>query len=454
MTISETQEKVSEKKPIVAIVGRPNVGKSTLFNRILGWNKSIVEDIPGVTRDRLYGDAEWGGIKFTVVDTGGLDPATDDFYLSLIKKQVETAIDEADVIVFVLDGKTGVMPQDTEVLEALRKIDKPVVYAVNKIDHESHEVRALEFHSIGIEDFINVSAGQGRNLDELLDAVVERLPMGEIEIEPDDEEGTIRVAVVGKPNVGKSTLINKILGEDRLLTSPLPGTTRDAVDTLVQRDGRRYIFIDTAGMRRKPKVTFSVEQYSVLRTIKSIERADVAVFMLDAQDGPTHQDGHLAEMIRKKNKGCVILLNKWDLVPQEVAETPGIEDIARGGLKEVDFASVLLVSALTGRRVDKLFGAIDAAYKNYASKIPTRVLNDLLKEILRHNPPPVFKGSVIKFYYITQPMTKPPTFVVFTNRINGIPENYKRFLENKFREEFKLDGTPLKFIFRESRHKV
>lgn len=442
-----------KEKTLVAIVGRPNVGKSTLFNRLIGWQKSIVEDVPGVTRDRIYGDVEWDGVNFTVVDTGGLDPGTEDFYLSLIKNQVTVAIEEADLILFLLDGSTGVMPQDNEVLNLLRKTEKPILYVVNKIDHENHEIRALDFHSFGIDNFYTLSAIQGRKIDELLDSIVENLPQAKLQVEDEPDGSEIRVAVVGKPNVGKSTLINQILGEDRLLTSPLPGTTRDAVDTLVEKDGKRYIFIDTAGIRRKSKITFSVEQYSVLRAIKTIERADVVLVMLDGQEGPTHQDARLAELVHDRGRACVIILNKWDLVPKEVAETSGIEDIVIDRLKEIDFAQVVLISALTGKRVNKIFDYIDNAYENFISKIPTKKLNLFLEKILKINPPPLFQGNVMKFYYITQPMTKPPTFVIFTNAIKGVPESYKRFIENKLRDEFELDGTPIKLIFRARRHK-
>lgn len=439
-----------KRKPIVAIVGRPNVGKSTLFNRIIGWQKAIVEDIPGVTRDRNYGDVEWGGTEFTVVDTGGLDTKSEDLHLTLVKDQVRLAIEEADLIIFLLDAQTGVMPQDVEALEILRKTSKPILYAINKVDHEKHELRSFDFHALGIDNFINISAVHGINVYDLLDTVVEHLPAAQIGLE-DREESIINVAVIGKPNVGKSTLINKILGEERLLTSPVPGTTRDTIDTFVERDGKKYVFIDTAGIRRKSKITFSVEKYSVLRAIKAIEKSDIVLFMVDSQEGPTHQDARLGELIKERNRGCVILLNKWDLVPQEIAETPNIDDMVRERLKALDFAPVITISALTGKRVNKIFDYIDIAYGNFTRRIATKPLNNLLESVLKTNPPPSYKGVSIKFYYISQPMTKPPTFVVFTNYVKGIPENYKRFLENKFRSELELEGTPIKFIFRAKR---
>ncbi|HEX3035169.1 MAG TPA: ribosome biogenesis GTPase Der [Thermodesulfobacteriota bacterium] len=439
-----------KRKPIVAIVGRPNVGKSTLFNRIIGWQKAIVEDIPGVTRDRNYGDVEWGGTEFTVVDTGGLDTKSEDLHLTLVKDQVRLAIEEADLIIFLLDAQTGVMPQDVEALEILRKTSKPILYAINKVDHEKHELCSFDFHALGIDNFINISAVHGINVYDLLDTVVEHLPAAQIGLE-DREENIINVAVIGKPNVGKSTLINKILGEERLLTSPVPGTTRDTIDTFVERDGKKYVFIDTAGIRRKSKITFSVEKYSVLRAIKAIEKSDIVLFMVDSQEGPTHQDARLGELIKERNRGCVILLNKWDLVPQEIAETPSIDDMVRERLKALDFAPVITISALTGKRVNKIFDYIDIAYGNFTRRIATKPLNNLLESVLKTNPPPSYKGVSIKFYYISQPMTKPPTFVVFTNSVKGIPENYKRFLENRFRSELELEGTPIKFIFRARR---
>jgi GTPase len=446
--MNEARRQSVKRKLLVAIVGRPNVGKSTLFNRIIGWRKAIVEDVPGVTRDRNYADAEWSGREFSIVDTGGLDVESDELYLPLIRDQVQVAIEEADLILFLLDSKMGLAHQDIEISNLLRKSIKPTLYVVNKVDHEKHEVRAFDFHGLGIDMFFTVSALEGRKIDELLDAIVERLPEAE---SAEDTEETIKVAVIGKPNVGKSTLVNRILGEERLITSPIPGTTRDSIDTLIEKNGRKYLFIDTAGIRRRLKVTSSVEKYSVMRAIKTIERADIILFMFDGKEGPTHQDARISELIQDKGKGCIILLNKWDLVPKEIAEIPNIADIVRNKLKEVDFAPVISISALTGKRVNKVFEYIDSVYGNFSCRISTKPLNTLLDSILKTNPPPIYKGSEIKFYYISQPMTKPPTFVVFTNSLKGIPESYKRFLENTFRKEFNLEGTPIKFVFRARR---
>ncbi|HZX14702.1 MAG TPA: ribosome biogenesis GTPase Der, partial [Thermodesulfobacteriota bacterium] len=299
----------TNKMPLVAIVGRPNVGKSTLFNRIIGWQKAIVEETPGVTRDRIYAVTEWSGVTFRIVDTGGFEPVSEDLYLSLIRNQVQKAVEEADLILFLLDVKTGLMPQDIEISKLLRKTRKPVLYVVNKVDHEKQERNTMEMHALGIETFIPISSLHGRRINELLDVIVEKLPEAKYKVEREDEI-IIKVAVIGKPNVGKSTFVNRILGEERMLTSTIPGTTRDSIDTLIERDGKKYMFIDTAGIRKRSKITLPLERYSILRAIKTIERADIVLLMLDASEGPTHQDARLAELINERNKGCVILVNK------------------------------------------------------------------------------------------------------------------------------------------------
>ena len=436
-------------KPLVAIIGRPNVGKSTLFNRLISERRAIVEDVPGVTRDRIYADTQWDGKEFSLVDTGGFDPEGDELYPSLIKNQIDIALDESDLILCILDGQEGVMPHDLDVIELLRKVKKPVLFAVNKVDHKKHEDRALEFHNLGIKNYIVISAMQGRNVNELLDKIIELLP----ECEPVEEldEDIIKIAVLGKPNVGKSTLINKFIGEDRLITSPVAGTTRDTIDSYITREDKKYLLIDTAGIRRKSRITFSVERHSVFRAVRAMERADIALLMIDAEEGPTHQDARLARLIADKGRGCIILLNKWDLVPTEIAQTTGIDDLLKGELMAVDYSPVLIISAITGRGINKIFDEIDKVYANFSQRISTKRLNTFLKKIVEKTPPPIFKGKEIKFYYISQPLTQQPTFVVFTNRIKGVPENYKRFLENRFREEFDLEGTPMKLVFRSER---
>lgn len=443
----------SLSKPLVAIIGRPNVGKSTLFNRLIRERKSIVEDVPGVTRDRIYADTEWDGREFSLVDTGGFDPSDEEIYPSLIKNQIQIAIAESDLILFVLDGKEGVMPHDRDVVSMLRKVRKPLIFVVNKIDDQKHVQRALEFHRLGIEEFFDISALQGRRINDLLDRIVELLPDHTDTGEEDSEEDVIKIAVLGKPNVGKSTLVNKFLGEERLITSPVPGTTRDSIDTFITRDGKDYLLIDTAGIRRKSKITFSVERHSVFRAIRSMERADIALLMIDAEEGPTHQDARLAELISDKGRACIVLLNKWDLVPKEAAETPNIEGILKESLLAVGYAPVIIISAVTGRGVEKIFERIDTVYQNFSQRISTKRLNNFLQRVIGKTPPPVYKGKDIKFYYISQPLTKQPTFVIFTNEIKGVPENYRRFLETKLREEFPLEGTPVKILFRSERNK-
>lgn len=447
-----TKQSANARKPLVAIVGRPNVGKSTLFNRLIGERKSIVEDVPGVTRDRIYADTDWDGRDFSLVDTGGFDPEGHDEYPSLIRDQIEIAIEEADLILFVLDAQEGVMPHDEDVIKLLRRVTKPVIIAVNKIDHEKHESRAIDFHSLGIGEYITVSALQGRNINELLDTVVAALPEQTAEYE-EEEEGVIKIAVLGKPNVGKSTLVNRFIGKDRLITSPVPGTTRDSIDTYITRDDTTYLFIDTAGIRRKSKISFSVEKHSVFRAVRAMERADIALLMIDAEQGPSHQDARLARLIADKGRGCIILLNKWDLVPSDVSQTPDIEGILKENLMAVDYAPMLIISALTGRGTEKIFEAVDRVYRNFSQRISTKKLNNFIHDIISTTPPPIHKGKEIKFYYISQPLTMQPTFVIFTNEIKGVPENYKRFLQNKMRQEFDLEGTPIKLLFRSERKK-
>ena len=439
----------TKKKPIVAIVGRPNVGKSTLFNRIIDWNKAIVEDIPGVTRDRIYEDTEWNHKKFVVVDTGGLEPLSDDFNHSLIKEQVDLAIEEADLIMFVLDGNDGLIPQDYEIIDYLRKTHKEILYVINKIDHEKHEPNIYDFHKLGITDFFHISALHNKNIYELLDEVTSKLGKYDDTEDLSKDSDKIRIAVVGKQNVGKSTLINQILEEDRLITSPVPGTTRDAVDSYYERDGEKYILIDTAGIRRKSKISFLIERYSVIRAIRTIERADIVLFLVDSQVGPTHHDSRLAQLIKSRNKGSIILLNKWDLAPKEVLEINDIEEITKDKLKVVHYAPVITISAITGKRVNRIFEKIQHINSNYTQKIPTNQLNKFLEQLKALKSPPVYKGKEIKFFYMTQPFNKPPTFILFTNSSKGIPENYKRFIEKQLRLNYDFEGVPIKLIFRD-----
>ena len=439
------------QKPIVAIVGRPNVGKSTLFNRIIGWNKTIVEDIPGVTRDRVYEDTRWKEKEFTLVDTGGLSLGEDDQDYSLIKEQIDAAISEADLVVMLFDGRDGVMPQDSEIVRYLRKTEKKVIYAVNKIDHGNIKqvLRTYEFYGTGTDDLMAISALHNKNIYELVEQIASCIETsGQPEEEPEESEET-RIAVIGKPNVGKSTLVNRILGEQRLITSATPGTTRDSIDSVYEKDGKKYVFIDTAGIRRKSRIDAPVEKHSVFRAIRSIERAHIVLLMIDGQEGPTHHDSRLAELVKGRNRAIIILLNKWDLAPEDIADPKEVEEVTKEKLIGVDYAPVLTISALTGKKVGRIFDAVERVESNFRKKISTGKLNRFLEDLTKRHPPPVYRRKEIKFFYISQPLTAPPTFTIFTNSAKGIPENYRRFLENKLREYADFEGSPLKLLFRD-----
>ena len=439
------------QKPIVAIVGRPNVGKSTLFNRIIGWNKTIVEDIPGVTRDRVYEDTRWKEKEFTLVDTGGLSLGEDDQDYSLIKEQIDAAISEADLVVMLFDGRDGVLPQDSEIVRYLRKTEKKVIYAVNKIDHGNIKqvLKTYEFYGTGTDDFMAISALHNKNIYELVEQIASCIETsGQPEEESEESEET-RIAVIGKPNVGKSTLVNRILGEQRLITSPTPGTTRDSIDSVYEKDGKKYVFIDTAGIRRKSRIDAPVEKHSVFRAIRSIERAHIVLLMIDGQEGPTHHDSRLAELIKGRNRALVILLNKWDLAPEDIADPKEVEEVTKEKLTGVDYAPVLTISALTGKKVGRIFDAVERVENNFRRKISTGKLNRFLEDLTKRHPPPVYRRKEIKLFYISQPFTAPPTFTIFTNSAKGIPENYRRFLENKLREYADFEGSPLRLLFRD-----
>lgn len=439
------------QKPIVAIVGRPNVGKSTLFNRIIGWNKTIVEDIPGVTRDRVYEDTRWKEKEFTLVDTGGLSLGEDDQDYSLIKEQIDAAISEADLVVMLFDGRDGVMPQDSEIVRYLRKTEKKVIYAVNKIDHGNIKqvLKTYEFYGTGTDDLMAISALHNKNIYELVEQIASCIETsGQPEEDSEGSEET-RIAVIGKPNVGKSTLVNRILGEQRLITSSTPGTTRDSIDSVYEKDGKKYVFIDTAGIRRKSRIDAPVEKHSVFRAIRSIERAHIVLLMIDGQEGPTHHDSRLAELVKGRNRAIIILLNKWDLAPEDIADPKEVEEVTKEKLIGVDYAPVLTISALTGKKVGRIFDAVERVENNFRKKISTGKLNRFLEDLTKRHPPPVYRRKEIKFFYISQPLTAPPTFTIFTNSAKGIPENYRRFLENKLREYADFEGSPLKLLFRD-----
>ncbi|HOV69491.1 MAG TPA: ribosome biogenesis GTPase Der [Clostridia bacterium] len=434
-------------KPVVAIVGRPNVGKSTLFNRIIGKRLAITEDIPGVTRDRIFSDAEWAGREFTVVDTGGLDPKSEDVIFVQMYKQAQLAIEMANVILFMVDAKQGLMPDDHDVANVLRQSNKPVLLVMNKADNKLLENELYEFFSLGFGDPIAVSALQGLGIGDLLDKIVEEL--GNIEAEPEDKE-TLKIAVVGKPNVGKSSLVNKILNEERVIVSDIPGTTRDAIDTYFEQDGRKYCLIDTAGLRRKRSVKFgTVESYSVIRTLGAIRRCDVAVVMLDATQELSEQDIKVAGYVHEQGKPSVIVVNKWDAVEKDTNTMDKMKKSIISDLAFMDYARVLFISAKTGSRVDKIFPAVQSAYEQSTRRISTGLLNDILQDALIVTPPPSDKGRRLKIYYVSQVAVSPPLFALFVNDTEAMHFSYLRFLENHFRKSFGFEGTPIRFALRQ-----
>lgn len=431
-------------KPIVAIVGRPNVGKSTLFNRITGGRVAIVEDTPGVTRDRLYRDAEWRGRKFTLVDTGGLDFEPKDSLASQMKQQAELAIEEADVIIFLVDGKTGVTKDDLAVVDILRKTEKPLVLAVNKIENFANP-DIYDFYELGLGDPIPVSAQHGMNTGDLLDKVVSFLPDTEgKEYEPD----VIKMAVIGRPNVGKSSLVNTILGVERVIVSDIPGTTRDAIDTRFTRNNQDFVIIDTAGMRRKARINLSTERYSVLRSLRAIDRSDVCLLVIDAVDGVTEQDKRIAGYAHEAGKASLILVNKWDLIEKDDKTMSRFDKVIKSELSFMAYAPTLYISALTGQRVHKVLDLVAFLSEQHSRRVPTNVLNEVIMEATRLTPPPTDKGKRLKILYTTQVGVKPPTIVFFVNEPELMHFSYERYLENQIRENFGFMGTPLVFKMR------
>lgn len=434
-------------KPIVAIVGRPNVGKSTLFNALAGEMISIVKDTPGVTRDRIYADVTWLNYSFTMIDTGGIEPDTKDIILAQMREQAEIAIATADVIVFLVDVKQGLIDADAKVADMLRRSKKPVILAVNKVDSfKKYEADVYEFYNLGIGEPFPISSTGRLGFGELLDEVVSHFPKAEEE-EAEDERP--KVAIIGKPNVGKSSIINKILGENRVIVSDIAGTTRDAVDTPVIKDGREYIFIDTAGLRRKSKIKEELERYSIIRTVSAVERADIVVLVIDATEGVTEQDAKIAGIAHERGKGVIVAVNKWDAIEKDDKTIYEHTKKLKETLSYMSYAEYLFISAETGQRISKLFDMIDAVVQNHSMRIATGVLNEILMEAVAMQQPPSDKGKRLKIYYMTQVSVKPPTFVVFVNDKELMHFSYTRYLENKIREAFGFRGTPLKFIIRE-----
>ena len=434
-------------KPVVAIVGRPNVGKSTLFNALAGENISIIKDTPGVTRDRIYADVTWLDHAFTLIDTGGIEPDSSDIILSQMREQAQIAIDTADVIIFLVDVRQGLQDADSKVADMLRRSHKPVILVVNKVDSfQKFMADVYEFYNLGIGDPVPVSASSRLGIGDMLDEVVKHFPEESEEQEEDDRP---KVAVVGKPNVGKSSIINKLTGENRVIVSDIAGTTRDAIDTDIRWNGKEYIFIDTAGLRRKNKIKEELERYSIIRTVTAVERADVVVVVIDAKEGVTEQDAKIAGIAHERGKGIIIAVNKWDAIEKNDKTIYEFTRKVRETLSFMPYAEILFISAISGQRLPKLFETIDMVIENQTLRVQTGVLNEIVTEAVAMQQPPSDKGKRLKIFYVTQVAVKPPTFVIFVNDKELMHFSYVRYLENKIRESFGFKGTSLKFIIRE-----
>jgi GTP-binding protein len=433
-------------KPVIAIIGRPNVGKSTLFNRLAGRGKAIVIDEPGATRDRNYADCAWNDRPFTLIDTGGFEPASEVKILVQMREQTKLAIEEADIIIFMMDGRDGLTPADQEITRMLRMVNKAVFYTINKIDGPRHEGLLSEFYRLGIETIYPLSAQHGPGLDELMDDVALALP----EAEPlqDGEGERIRIAVIGKPNVGKSSLINRILGYERTIANPVPGTTRDAIDTPVTRNKKQYLLIDTAGIRRKSRISLTMEKYSIVQALKAIDRADIALVLIDAADGISEQDVKIAGLALEKGTACIIVVNKWDLVEKDNSTIGTFVENIRYNAKFLEFAPIIFVSALSGQRVSKIFDLVDRVYAQYTRRVETGELNRKIREIIEANPPPGRESRPHIFNYITQVAIKPPSFALFVRNPGDIHFSYERYLINRIRETFGFAEVPIRLFFR------
>ncbi len=443
------------EKALVALVGRPNVGKSTLFNRIVGRRLAVVSDVAGTTRDRLYADAEWGGVAFTVVDTGGIEvtegrntaPLSEDSeqFLPLIRQQAVIAMQDADVIVQVVDGQTGITAADREVASILRQAKKPVIVAANKLESSKLWDTAYEFYELGLGEVFAVSALHGAGTGDLLDAIAESIPPSD----PDEEEDTsVKIAILGRPNVGKSTLLNKMIGEERVIVSPIAGTTRDAIDEKIRWHGQDFTIIDTAGIRRRGKIDQGIEKYSVLRAIKTLRRADVALLLIDGVEGVTAQDAHIGGMLVEENVGVILVVNKWDAVEKDTHTMPVYETDVRRELAFLSYAPLMFISAETGQRVNKILETVMAVQEARHTRLSTSEMNDLMRDIIAHHPPPTKAGTQLKFYFATQVAVAPPTFVFFVNRPEMLHFGYERYMENRIRERYPFTGTPIRLLFR------
>ena len=432
--------------PIIAIIGRPNVGKSTLFNRLSEHKKAIVIDEPGATRDRNYAESSWCDKNFTLIDTGGFEPVSEEKILIQMREQTTLAIEEADAIIFLLDGKDGLTPADQEITNLLRRAGKPVFYVVNKIDGPKHENFALEFYSLGIEYLYTISAQHGLGIGDLMDQVIKILPATEpLEAEADER---IRIAVIGRPNAGKSSLVNKILGYERTIVNPLPGTTRDAIDTPFELGDRKYTLVDTAGIRRKSRISLALEKYSIMEALRTLERSDVALIMIDAVEGITEQDSKIAGLALEKGVLCIVVVNKWDLIVKDNSTVGEYVEKIKDELKFLDFAPIVFISALTGQRVQNIFEIIEEAYAQYTKRISTADLNKKIREFVGENPAPRHRNRPNAISYATQTGVKPPTFVLFVKDPKAIHFSYRRYLVNRIRETFGFEKTPIKLFFR------
>jgi len=436
-------------KPVIAIVGRPNVGKSTLFNRIAGKQKAIVIDEPGATRDRNYMDCTWEDKAFTLIDTGGFEPASEERILVQMREQANLAIEEADVIIFLMDGKDGLTPTDIEIAKQLRGKDKSVFYVVNKIDGDRHKEMLGEFYKLGIDQFYPISAQHGLGVDELLNIITEDFPAATDD--KDDQDTQIKIAIVGKPNVGKSSLVNRILGKERSIANPTPGTTRDAIDTQVKVHGKNYLLIDTAGIRRKSKISQTLEKYSVVQALKSINRCDIALVLIDAEEGLTDQDTKIIGLAFERGKACIIVVNKWDKIEKDNSTVGKFVEDIKDKIKFMDFAPIIFISAVTGQRSPKIFELIDKVFSQYTKRIDTSPLNDLIEKSVQRNTMARYSNKQMHISYATQTDIKPPTFVFFVSNTKGIHFSYERYLMNQIRETFGFDSVPLKLVFRKKR---
>ena len=441
----------NKRRPVVAVVGRPNVGKSTLFNALAGEMISIVKDTPGITRDRIYADVTWLDHTFTLIDTGGIEPDSRDIILSQMRQQAQIAIDTADVILFMVDVRQGLVDADSKVADMLRRSQKPVVLVVNKVDSfQKYMADVYEFYNLGIGDPHPISAANRMGIGDMLDEMVRHFPQGEQEETEDDRP---RIAIVGKPNVGKSSILNRLIGENRVIVSDIAGTTRDAVDTEVIHNKKAYVFIDTAGLRRKNRIKEELEHFMILRTVSAVERADVVVLVVDAKEGVTEQDAKIAGIAHERGKGMIVAVNKWDAIEKDDKTIYKFRDRLRETLSFMPYAEMVFISALTGQRFSKLFETIDAVIENHAMRVATGVLNEIMAEAVALQQPPSDKGKRLRLYYITQVAVKPPTFVIFVNDKELMHFSYTRYIENKIREAFGFAGTPLRFIIRERREK-